>query len=57
MQLSKEFLDGLATEIPKMVEAFSNPTTNKLNQEKNGTMIMHLIFYMVKPLVGLKDIS
>ena len=57
MQLSKEFLDGLATEIPKMVEAFSNPTTEQTESRKNGIMIMRSIFCMVKPLVGLKDIS
>ena len=34
MQLSKEFLDGLATEIPKMVEAFSNPTTEQTESRK-----------------------
>ena len=36
MQLSKEFLDGLATEIPKMVEAFSNPTTEQTESRKKS---------------------
>ena len=34
MQLSKEFLDSLAIEIPKMVEAFSNPTTEQTESRK-----------------------
>ena len=34
MHLDKEFLDGLAIEIPKMVEAFSNPATEQTESRK-----------------------
>ena len=34
MHLDKEFLDGLAIEIPKMVEAFSNPTMEQTESRK-----------------------
>jgi hypothetical protein len=34
MHLSKEFLDGLSIEIPKMVEAFSNPNKEQTESRK-----------------------
>ena len=34
VRLNKEFLDSLAIEIPKMVEAFSNPTTEQTESRK-----------------------
>ena len=34
MHLSKEFLNGLAVEIPKMVEAFSNPNKEQMESRK-----------------------
>ena len=34
VHLKKEFLDGLSIEIPKMVDAFSNPATEQTESRK-----------------------